>query len=376
MKRLCVFVTYDCENIVDDYIGYMLRELRQSVDYLVVVCNYECIAKGIENIKSYADEIFYRKNVGFDAGAYKDAICMYLGWGKVQKFDELLLVNDSFYGPLYSIGDLFDRMEKQDADYWGLSRCPAGTFQDKNSYDSHIQSFFLAFRKTVLQNTEFMDFWEKIKYPKTLHEAVTMFELGCNKLLSCLGFKGIALSDLCQLKKPFKENELPYMLYPLEMVRDVGIPVIKRKCLYLDNPGFGNALETLRYIANTENYDISLIRNHMMRVSRTVKNSGMINYEKLDKFYYSHSRIYFYGAGIYGQNLAVYFISKGWAFEGFLVTSTQGQLVPCIAFDEVGIESGDGIIISVGCKETLLEILNKIKKTCSKSQILCPNYDI
>ena len=28
MKRLGIYVIYDCENIVDDYIGYMLQELR------------------------------------------------------------------------------------------------------------------------------------------------------------------------------------------------------------------------------------------------------------------------------------------------------------------------------------------------------------
>ena len=40
MKRLCIYVTYDAENIIDDYIGYMMRELRKVVECLVVVCNY------------------------------------------------------------------------------------------------------------------------------------------------------------------------------------------------------------------------------------------------------------------------------------------------------------------------------------------------
>ena len=77
MKRLCIYVTYDFENIVDNYIGYMLQELRKLVDCLVVVCNYKEIAGGIEHIQPYVDKIYCRDNVGFDAGAYKDALCTY-----------------------------------------------------------------------------------------------------------------------------------------------------------------------------------------------------------------------------------------------------------------------------------------------------------
>ena len=90
MKRLCIFVTYDHENIVDDYIGYLLQQLRKVVDGLAVVCNYEYIAKGIDKIRPYADKVYYRNNTGFDAGAYKDAICSYLGWDEINKYEEVL----------------------------------------------------------------------------------------------------------------------------------------------------------------------------------------------------------------------------------------------------------------------------------------------
>lgn len=51
MKCLCIYVTYDFENIVDKYIESMLRELRKLTNCLVVVCNYEKITSGIEYIQ-------------------------------------------------------------------------------------------------------------------------------------------------------------------------------------------------------------------------------------------------------------------------------------------------------------------------------------
>ena len=178
MKRICIYVTYDFENIVDDYVGYMLRELRKSVDYLAVVCNYAEVVRGIENIQPYADGIYYRKNIGFDAGAYKDALCTYLGWDEIGKYDELLIINDSFYGPLYPMEDLLIDMEKTAADYWGIIRAPKGEFDDGYSYDTHIQSYFMAFRKNILTNPFFKIFWEQLKYPRTLYEAEKAFQMG------------------------------------------------------------------------------------------------------------------------------------------------------------------------------------------------------
>ena len=50
MKRLCIYITYDKDSVVDAYIGYMLKELRECADHLAVVCNEE---KGAELLKKY-----------------------------------------------------------------------------------------------------------------------------------------------------------------------------------------------------------------------------------------------------------------------------------------------------------------------------------
>ena len=93
MKRICIYLTYDKEGIIDKYIGYMLKELKTCVTNLVVVCNEIEVAKGKDILEEYADAIFYRENIGFDAGGFKDALCGFLGWKKVFQYDELVLVN-------------------------------------------------------------------------------------------------------------------------------------------------------------------------------------------------------------------------------------------------------------------------------------------
>ena len=109
MKRICIYLTYDKQKIIDQYIGYMLKELRSCVDYLVVVCNNKEIIFGSDILEENADQIFYRENIGFDAGGFKDALCYFLGWEKVRQYEELVLVNDSMFGPFRAMQDIFSR---------------------------------------------------------------------------------------------------------------------------------------------------------------------------------------------------------------------------------------------------------------------------
>ena len=369
MKRLGIYVIYDCENIVDDYIGYMLQELRKVVDCLVVVCNFKEIRKGIQNINVYADRVYYRDNTGFDAGAYKDALNCCIGWSEVSTYDELVLLNDSFYGPFYPMENLFIKMDKISVDYWGLTKSPAGTWMGKYTYGSHIQSYFLVFRKPILDDRRFRNFWEAMPYPESFSQAVRVFELECSKLLDKCGWKGIALSELGQHKYHIKVNENPYMLYSYELVRYAEIPVLKRKSLDLRFSGFGNALKAFQYIEDQHIYNVQLIKEHMLRIGQTLHEKAKLDFFRLDEFYNSHARVYLYGAGTLGKNLAEYFNYKGWSFECFLVTDSHNLKDRCIVFDEAEIAEDDGIIIAVGTKEAYVAILDIVKKRCVENQI-------
>ena len=369
MRRLGIYVMYDYENIVDDYIGYMLWEMRKVVDCLVVVCNCEEISSGSEHIENYADKIYYRDNIGFDVGAYKHALCYRLGWDEIATYEELVLLNDSFYGPFYPIEDLFLRMEKSDADYWGLTRSPAGTLMGEYIYDTHIQSYFLVFRKSVLHDKRFRVFWEEMPYPESFMQAVRVFELECNKLMSEWGWKGVALSDLYEHKIPIKTDENPYMVCSYELICDAKVPVLKRKSLDLRFPGFSNAFKAFQYIENQGIYDVRLIKKHMQRIGQPLHERAKLDFVKLNEFYHTHARIYLYGAGTCGKNLAEYFDYKGWSFESFLVTVHSSPARREILFDEADITKQDGIIVAVGTEEAYSSIIDAVKKRCTKEQI-------
>lgn len=156
MNRLGVYVIYDFDNIIDDYIGVMLENLRTHLSKLIVVCIFLHIKKGYENLK-VADEVIFRENKGYDAGAYKDVLCKL--FNSNYNFDEILITDDSYYGPIDSFNNIFDKMENIDCDYWGITKSPERIFEGKKLI-SHIQSYFMCFKKNVIKSTSFCDFWK------------------------------------------------------------------------------------------------------------------------------------------------------------------------------------------------------------------------
>lgn len=168
------------------------------------------------------------------------------------------------------------------------------------------------------------------------------------------------MTELCGMADIARENENPYTLYPLELIRDANVPVLKRKSLCLMNRGFANALRAFRYIEEAGLYDTELIKRHLLRIGR-IRAWGGLNYWGLDGFYASRSKIYFYGAGTCGKNMAEYFGYRGWVFENFLVTDTKDQPRGCIPFRETDIAETDGIIITVGSEELFMEIKGTIE---------------
>jgi len=271
MKRICIYLTYDKERIIDSYIGYMLRELRTCVDDLVVVCNEPEIIRGREYLENYADEIYYRENIGFDAGGFKDALCTYLGWEKIWIYDELILVNDSFFGPFKPMSEIFSEMEQRIVDFWGLTKHAAWADGDE-SMPEHIQSFFMVIRKKMLNDIEFCRYWENMPYFRTFIEVVKNHEIRFTDYFAKRGYSYDCLADMqpndsCNIKN----NYVQYGAISYELIRLRNFPFLKKQQIVFNTLSF-QTQENLRlsidYIDKHTDYDVDLIWQNIIRTLR------------------------------------------------------------------------------------------------------------
>lgn len=373
MNRLGIYVIYDSDKIINEYIEKVLAGLDPYMKKLIVVCNFTEEKSGLGYIEKYADEIKYRENIGFDAGAYKDVFQELYDSGENHKFDEIFFANDSFYGPVDSFDSVFSWMGKTDCDYWGLTRYPGGTYEGME-ISPHIQSYFMCFRKDVINSRAFYDFWIDMEYPETFIDAVFHFEFQLNRALEESGFVGIAYTDRYSDRLQVKYGENPYMKYPFELLRDLGIPVIKRKAFDFENDGFSDAMAAFSFIDSYKEFDVDIIRKHLIRTSRQPGKIPRFDLCALECFYKRHSSIYIYGAGGWGKNLASYFAYRGWEFKKYLVSNCDGWEENVIQYDKAELSESDGIIIAVGKRKVIEEIFDNISRRHKAEHIFKPSY--
>lgn len=268
-QRICIYLTYDKQNIIDDYIGYMLRELKTCADYLVVVCNEKNIAYGMDILETYADEIFLRENLGFDAGGFKDALCKYLGWDKVLAYDELVLVNDSMFGPFRSMKEIFAEMSNRIVDFWGLTKHGETRNGIVGYIPEHIQTFFLVIRYEMFHCPQFREYWEKMPYYSSFDETVKQHEMRFTKIFSEWGYTFDSLANTSVNDSINIENNYSqYAVLSYELIKKRNFPFLKKKQIVdntLNIQTQENLRQALNYIDKETDYDVNLIWSNIIR---------------------------------------------------------------------------------------------------------------
>lgn len=119
--RLGIFAFYDVDGIVDSYVLYLLEMLRPCFSRLMVISNSALDERNVKKLETYSDVVFVRENRGLDAAAYKAALTQFCNWDEICQYEEVVLFNNSFFGPIHSFVDMFAYMEKKDVDFWGIS---------------------------------------------------------------------------------------------------------------------------------------------------------------------------------------------------------------------------------------------------------------
>jgi len=264
-KRISIFVIYDHDGMVDDYIFFLLSELSKISERIIIVINGFVLEEYNNRLAQYSNEIVIRENKGFDGAAYKHILTEYLKEFELNAYDELILLNDTFFGPFYSFKSIFNKMDQRECDVWGLSN-HYESMQWNGSEPMHLQSYFLVIRKNVIEYPAFREFWNQLKCADSFDEAVMGFEVGLSEMVKAAGFK---LATYCELEEYHSNNIFLNYNYPLlscgDMITKHQFPVLKKKSLLHCQDYNYNAKLAIDYIHNNTNYDVSLIWNHLLR---------------------------------------------------------------------------------------------------------------
>ena len=274
LGRIGIFATYDPEGIVDDYIVFLLRDMRANLSRLVVVANGTLTEAGRRRLLAVADELHERPNTGFDVAAWQEGLVRHVGFDRLAEYEELILFNDSFFGPLYPFADMFEAMAPRNIDFWGLSEhgttrgtglCPYGC------RPRYLQTYFLVFRNRLMTDPAFRAFWEELPVFRHFEELADRFAGVLTRHFADRGFAWAAFSDTADLDASPEKN-LDHHTYNLhELVAHRRFPVIKRRSFrvpradYLRHGDGSTLRDALDHARAHYAYDQRLIWQHLLR---------------------------------------------------------------------------------------------------------------
>jgi len=261
MKRILFFVHYNKYNGFSGYVTYLLEHIKHIYDRIVFVSNSPVSGDNLKKLKELCDDIIIRENKGFDFGAWKDAL-LKEGREKLSQFDNVTLMNDSCFGPVFDLQDIYTNMERENIDFWGLTlhkKSKNGMPGSNAPIPEHIQSYFICFNKSVIFSNIFYKFWEAVKYFDDVNKVISCYETKLTLLLSNNGFK-YSVKYAPNIGADIIYENVATM-HPDFIIKN-NIPLIKIKSFI----HFTYQKYIIDLIQKKTNYPVDLIYNHVTEV--------------------------------------------------------------------------------------------------------------
>ena len=196
--KIAILVHFSTQKYFADYFVYLLRALDQAGFTTVVVSNSRKLdPASVQSILPLCGRVLQRKNVGYDFGAWRDGISQTT---EIAQAEQLLILNDSIFGPLQDITSVIDRCRFDRADVWGMTDSYSGKY--------HLQSFFVLFGAKALRSAAFAKFWRRMRYVGSKRVVIFKYEIGLSQALLKAGLKLKALYPYRRLSEALMERAM------------------------------------------------------------------------------------------------------------------------------------------------------------------------
>lgn len=213
LNRACIFAHYDKDGIIDDYVLYYLKALKEVCTRIIFVSDCDLIEGEDEKLKDLVSHIISGRHGEYDFGSYKRGY--QLVFDELNQYDELIFCNDSCYC-LGNFKTIFKKMDKKTCDFWGLT-------YGSRSNKIHLQSYFVAIRNYVFIDSKFTNFLSSISREKNKEDIINKYEIGMTNEISSWGYSHCAF-----INKIFKTN--PTLSFPFLLLRKK-VPLFKKENL-------------------------------------------------------------------------------------------------------------------------------------------------
>ncbi|MFM7208072.1 MAG: rhamnan synthesis F family protein [Planctomycetaceae bacterium] len=279
-RRAIVLAHFDPHGEFDPHVRHAVRAYRPHAATVIIVSNGGGRLPG--ELAGLVDGYLPRANVGYDFAAWQAGLFTLDRGGH----DEIICANDSVYGPLFDLGPALADSRVTSADLWGMVLSDQATGRNRPRIP-HLQSWFFAMRKPLIESSWFEGFWSGVGPLPTKREVVERFEIGMSQSAAAAGFQIAALYDATTAAAVRLREVLPHLSLadprrswrlirksrrtphnPSELVwwrlLEAGVPFVKVGLFRVNHYGIDLRRVTADLRRRTP-FDLGLITGHLAR---------------------------------------------------------------------------------------------------------------
>lgn len=161
-QRGIVYAVTSRKGDVDDAALFALNRLREHAQFIAVVAG-PLTSSAYDKLAPLADEVIRINENTSGLWAHREAVSQ-LG-PRLDRFDELILTGDGWFGPVGSFTPAFERMERRSLDVWSMTDRRDPRSRDRTEGRDGALSLnptWLAIRRRTLASKAWRDFWAQL----------------------------------------------------------------------------------------------------------------------------------------------------------------------------------------------------------------------
>lgn len=178
--NVVLFLHWDYDGRVREGLFTYIAQFRDADRSVVFVTNAGKLESTAEmRLMALCAGIIIRGNVGYDFGGWRDAI---------ETLDlprpgtkEIIIANDSVFGPFHPLDQTLSRLDYAKADVWGLT--------DSWQQRYHLQSYFVAFGSRAIHAPAFREFWTSVLPAPSKAFIIRKYEIGMTQAILQSGLR-------------------------------------------------------------------------------------------------------------------------------------------------------------------------------------------
>lgn len=174
-KKMCILSCFSKNCKINEWQMYLIKSLFNQFGKLIIIFDNPIIPKELDKIKKYSIFVQCKRHNEYDFGSYKIGY-FFLKENDLLNIDQLVILNDSCFGPIFDLSNMMKIMENKRVNFWGITI--------NNEYKEHIQSYFIVFDKKVIKSNLLYIFLKKVKHRKSSFEVILSYEIKLTKYIS------------------------------------------------------------------------------------------------------------------------------------------------------------------------------------------------